>query len=209
MAAIDAHDGFIGRPFRAAGVGHHIEHAIAAHGQGNQARLADFATDVGGVGILGDDGQQHLRLHGAGAQCGFDAAARLVGLQAADANAAGKGDRDVAVTADGDGLKLDDPLPERVKAAVPVVLERTGFPAGDVTVTSVPDVSFRMSDGEKVWTVTFNPTTGAVAGKTSDDTVEPLSARRFLTRLHLAHGYGSEVNARWAWALHQSQRGNG
>ena len=100
-----------------------------------------------------------------------------------------------------DGLKLADPLPERVKAAVPVVLERTGFPAGDVTVTSVPDVSFRMSGGEKVWTVTFNPMTGAVAGKTTDDAGEPLSARRFLTRLHLAHGYGSEVNAKWAWAV--------
>ena len=100
-----------------------------------------------------------------------------------------------------DGLKLADPLPERVKAAVPVVLERTGFPTGDVTVTSVPDVSFRMSDGGKVWTVTFSPMTGAVSGKTTDDAGEPLSARRFLTRLHLAHGYGGEVNAKWAWAV--------
>jgi len=42
---------------------------------------------------------------------------------------------------------LDAPLHERVKAAVPVVLERTGFPSGEVTVTSVPDLTFNMDDG--------------------------------------------------------------
>jgi hypothetical protein len=47
-----------------------------------------------------------------------------------------------------DAVKIADPLHERVKAAVPVVLERTGFPGGDVTVTSVPDLSFLMdADG--------------------------------------------------------------
>ena len=109
--------------------------------------------------------------------------------------------RGPAPKGDGDGLKLSAPLHERVRDAVPVVLERTGFPTGEVTVTSVPDVSFRMSDGEKTWTVTFNPMTGAVAGKSNDDPAEPLSARRFLTRLHLAHGYPGETNVKWAWAV--------
>jgi hypothetical protein len=97
------------------------------------------------------------------------------------------------------GVFVPDPLHERVAAAVPAVLERTGFPPGEVTVTSVPDVSFRMSDGEKVWTVTHNPQTGAVSGKGGDDPGEPLSARRFLLRLHTAHGYPGAVNAKWAW----------
>ena len=53
--------------------------------------------------------------------------------------------------------------------AVPVVLERTGFPGGEVTVTSVPDLSFHMSDGAKTWVVTYNSQTGSVNGKPADD----------------------------------------
>jgi hypothetical protein len=100
-------------------------------------------------------------------------------------------------------LTLDAPLHERVKAAVPVVLERTGFPGGDVTVTSVPDLSFHMADGAKTWVVTYNAQTGSVAGKPADETapVEEMSTRRFLTRLHLAHGYPSSPNAKWFWAV--------
>jgi hypothetical protein len=97
-----------------------------------------------------------------------------------------------------------DPLHERVKLAVPVVLERTGFPGGDVTITSVPDLSFRMSDGAKVWSVTYNALTGTVNGTSASDTPpppEPLSTRRFLTRMHTAHGYPGDTNAKWFWAL--------
>lgn len=100
-----------------------------------------------------------------------------------------------------DGVTTSAPLHERVKESVPTILDRCGFAGGEVTVTSVPDLSFRMSDGEKVWTVTYNPQTGAVGGKSTDDPVEPLSARRFLTRLHVAHGYPSETGVRWAWAV--------
>ena len=100
-------------------------------------------------------------------------------------------------------LSLPDPLHERVKAAVPVVLERTGFPTGDVTVTSVPDLSFRMSDGAKVWVVTYNALTGTVSGTPADAVVPPeeLSTRRFLTRLHLASGFPGRTNAKWFWAV--------
>jgi hypothetical protein len=101
-----------------------------------------------------------------------------------------------------DALKLESPLHERVKAAVPVVLERTGFPAGEVTVTSVPDVSFLMSDGAKVWRVTYNALTGTVSGAPADSAPrEELSTRRFLTRLHLASGFPGSTNARWFWAV--------
>lgn len=101
------------------------------------------------------------------------------------------------------GLQLADPLHERVKASVPTVLERTGFPAGDVTVTSVPDLSFRMSDGAKVWAVTYNAQTGAVGGAPLEAAAPPeeLSTRRFLTRLHLAHGFPGDTNAKWFWAV--------
>jgi hypothetical protein len=98
---------------------------------------------------------------------------------------------------------LADPLHERVKAAVPAVLERTGFPTGEVTVTSVPDLSFLMSDGSKTWRVTYNALTGTVSGAPADSAPPPeeLSTRRFLTRLHLASGYPGSTNTKWFWAV--------
>ncbi len=99
-------------------------------------------------------------------------------------------------------LLLPDPLHERVKAAAPVVLERTGFPSGDVSVTSVPDLSFLMSDGAKVWRVTYNAMAGTVNGTSAAPAAaEELSARRFLTRLHLTHGFPGGPNAKWFWAV--------
>lgn len=99
-------------------------------------------------------------------------------------------------------LKLENPLHERVKAAIPPILERTGFPTGEVTVTSVPDISFLMEHDGKLWRATYNAQTGALTGRSPEEaTDEPISTRRFLTRLHLAHGYPSEVNARWVWAF--------
>ncbi len=101
-----------------------------------------------------------------------------------------------------DGIKLADPLHERVKAAVPVVLARTGFPAGEVAVTSVPDVTFPVEADGRVWTASYNALTGTVTGAPADaEQGTELSARRFLTRLHLAHGYPGEANCKWLWAL--------
>ncbi len=81
---------------------------------------------------------------------------------------------------------------------------RTGFPTGEVTVTSVPDLSFLMSDGTKTWRVTYNTMTGSVNGRRKVDRAPPpeeLSTRRFLTRLHTAHGYPGDTNAKWFWAV--------
>jgi len=101
-----------------------------------------------------------------------------------------------------DALRLDAPLHERVKASVPVVLERTGFPTGEVTVTSVPDVSFLMSDGTQVWRVTYSPMAGSVSAVPADSAPpEELSTRRFLTRLHVAHGFPGSTNTKWFWAV--------
>ena len=102
----------------------------------------------------------------------------------------------------GEGLKLDDPLHERVAASIPKVLERTGTPAGEIAVTSVPDLSFLMDADGKTWRVTYNPQTGIVSGRPGDEPVaEPPTIRRFLTRLHTTHGYPADVNARWTWAV--------
>lgn len=99
-------------------------------------------------------------------------------------------------------LVIADPLHERVKAAVPAVLERTGFPGGAVTVTSVPDLTFRMAAGDAVWQVTYNARDGSVSGKTAgSDEPEPPTVRRILTRLHTASGYPYRPGPRWGWAL--------
>lgn len=102
-----------------------------------------------------------------------------------------------------DALVMEAPLHERVKTTIPIVLEKHGYSTGEVTITSVPDLNFVMSDQDgKRWLVTYNAQNGTVGGRPADaETRTTISTRRFLTRLHLAHGYPSTPNARWFWAL--------
>lgn len=102
----------------------------------------------------------------------------------------------------GEGLKLTQTLPERMKAGLPTVLERQGFPTGEVTITSVPDLTFAVEAEGRTWTASYNALTGSVSGKPTDAPAESeLTTRRFLLRMHTAHGYPSETGARWYWAL--------
>jgi hypothetical protein len=104
--------------------------------------------------------------------------------------------------ASAESVKLTDPFHERFKAAVPVILERIGFPTGEVTVTSVPDVIFPVEADGRTWTATYSPLTGAVSGVPSGATPSTeLGWRRFLLRLHTAHGYPGDPNAKWFWAV--------
>lgn len=106
------------------------------------------------------------------------------------------------ITTAGGAVKLDNSLPERIKAAVPTILERSGFAAGEVTVTAVPDIVFPVEAGSKTWTATYSPLTGSVSGTPANDKPETeLGWRRFLLRLHTAHGYPVEANSKWFWAL--------
>ena len=101
-----------------------------------------------------------------------------------------------------DAIKLGSPLPERVKAAIPAILKSTGFPTGEITVTSVPELTIPIEADGRIWTATYNGMTGSLSGKPAETEEKPEpSARRFLTRLHLAHGYPGEQNSRWFWAL--------
>ncbi len=114
---------------------------------------------------------------------------------------AGRGTRP-APRANADGLFLEESLAESIKASVPAILERTGFPTGEVTVTSVPDVQFPVLAEGRIWTATYNPMTGVVGGSSSESKPETeLGWRRFLLRLHTAHGYPGESNSRWWWAV--------
>jgi hypothetical protein len=96
---------------------------------------------------------------------------------------------------------MDSPPHERFHTAIPTILERTGYPAhGTIVVTSVPEVVFPLGVDERTWFATYNPMTGTVGGSTHQTKPE-LGWRRFVLRLHTAHGYPGEVNARWLWAL--------
>jgi len=67
-----------------------------------------------------------------------------------------------------------------------------------------PELNFAMEGAGKVWQVGYNLQTGALSGRPEDllpQAGEPLSNRRFLLRLHTAHGYPSEFGARWIWAI--------
>jgi hypothetical protein len=98
-------------------------------------------------------------------------------------------------------LMLENPFHERMKAALPSLLARNGFPSGEVTVTSVPDLVFEMQAEGEPWTVTYNAMTGAVSGKPGRAVDEPISVRQFLLRLHTAHGFPGSIGPRWFWAI--------
>lgn len=98
------------------------------------------------------------------------------------------------------GLKLDDSLIDRLKSAIPVLLERKGFPKGDVTVTTSPDLKFPVDAAGQVWTATFNPITTTVTGAPGTSRSD-MTLRTFLLRMHLTRGYPGEMNTKWVWAL--------
>jgi hypothetical protein len=102
-----------------------------------------------------------------------------------------------------DTVRFAQPLEERVKATVPTLLEKYGFPQGKVNVTFIPDLTFLMTADDKIWKVKYHFQTGSVSGVSPDadvPTAKSVSTGQFLTRLHLARGYPSGVNLQWWWA---------
>jgi hypothetical protein len=98
-------------------------------------------------------------------------------------------------------ILLAHPLHQRIKNAIPTILERASYPVGVITITSVPDVVFQIEADGRVWTANYNAMTGNLTGKPADSVSEPLSARQFLLQLHTAHGYPGAQDIRWYWAI--------
>jgi hypothetical protein len=101
----------------------------------------------------------------------------------------------------GAGVHIDRPLPERFKEGLPTVLGRLGLPHEAVTLDEVPDLVFVLEAEGRLWRVTYDLQQGSIAGVPLDSPGEGVSARQFLTGLHLAHGYPAGGGARWLWAL--------
>ena len=97
------------------------------------------------------------------------------------------------------GVKIDDAVANRIKTALPTIMDRKGFPKGEVTVTTAPDVKFPVEAGGQLWTGVYNPITTTVSGTPGAEQSD-LSVRGFLLRLHLSRGYPGGVNTRWVWA---------
>jgi len=107
-----------------------------------------------------------------------------------------------------EGVSIDGSIYKRFESAVLTILERTGLlkakgdSSVDIVVTSVPELVFYIESDGRIWKASYNSQTGSVSGQPADtETKEPVSVRRFLTRLHLAHGYPSSPGARWGWAV--------
>jgi hypothetical protein len=100
--------------------------------------------------------------------------------------------------------KLDtlsgQPVADQLKVGLPAVFERAGLASGEITVTFVPDVLFDIetSDG-RTWQAAYNPLSHLLTG--TSEVSDPLTTRRFLTRLHVTRGYPPSASVRWFWAL--------
>jgi hypothetical protein len=67
-----------------------------------------------------------------------------------------------------------------------------------------PELAFYVEGRGKVWRASYNLQTGAITGRPAEATApstSTLTTRRFLTRLHTAHGYPAGFEARWVWAV--------
>jgi len=122
--------------------------------------------------------------------------------QAPSGSKSGRGEGTQTPDRNRNGIVVENNLHRRVEASIAAILERTGHDGGEITVTSVPDLVFPIEADGQIWIATYNATTGCVTGKpVGSEEKNEISVRRFLTRLHLAHGYPGEVNARWSWAV--------
>ena len=71
-----------------------------------------------------------------------------------------------------------------------------------VRIASIPDLAFIVSTNDEKWECRYSALTGAVNTKPSSTPGKTeFSWRRFLLRLHTAHTYPDEFNARWFWAI--------
>ena len=104
-------------------------------------------------------------------------------------------------SASSDALILDNPLSERMRQSIPTLLGNLGYPTGEVSIGSIPDLLFHLEADGKTWEARYNPLNGSLAGRPFEAPVEKLSVRRFLTKMHTAHGYTYSVGARWVWAV--------
>ena len=103
-----------------------------------------------------------------------------------------------------DPLRLDDCIDRVCKNSLPTILERLKIDATekDFRITTAPETVFEIRERDQIWAVRYNCITGAVSAKAADtQPSRPINWRLSILRLHTAHGFPSEMNARWVWAV--------
>ncbi len=97
---------------------------------------------------------------------------------------------------------IETALKSQVESAIPKICKSAGLACNEMVITSIPELSFPIKAGNETWVANYNPLNGAVTGrKPSEAAPSELSFRRFLLRLHTAHGYPSSGGVRWIWAV--------
>lgn len=99
------------------------------------------------------------------------------------------------------GLRLERPIAERFKQGVDTLLDRMELPCDEVAPPTVPELTFVMEVDGSPWKLTYNMQRGSVRGRPLAAPDQAFTVRRFLTRLHLSHGFSSSASARWFWAV--------
>lgn len=89
---------------------------------------------------------------------------------------------------------------EATTAAVGSLAAELALGPGRPTPRSVPDLEMLVEIDGEPHLVRHDLQSGTVVARAAD-AARPPAWRAFLLRLHLTHGYPSEVNARWLWAL--------
>ena len=84
--------------------------------------------------------------------------------------------------------------------AVPTILDRSGIKGREPVIRTTPDLSFLMEGQGKTWRVFYNTQLGRLSGR-PEQAPGPLSTRRFLILLHVAHGFPAKLDYRWIWAV--------
>lgn len=90
----------------------------------------------------------------------------------------------------------------QLETLLPQICKSANLNCYEPVITSIPELSFPVRVGKDDWIASYNPLLGSVSGrKASAEPPSELTWRRFLLRLHTAHGYPSSGGVRWVWAV--------
>ncbi len=100
------------------------------------------------------------------------------------------------------GLRTKTLLVDQLRRGLKSTLAKFDISAEQVTLTRGTNLVFQMEEADgKVWTMSYDIQQGSLRSVSEDKEGPEMSTRRFLTRLHIAHGYPEDVGARWFWAM--------
>lgn len=89
---------------------------------------------------------------------------------------------------------------EQLKTRISEALTASRKECTEVQIQTLPEVEFQLEAEGQIWDVKYQPQRGTMTARAAD-APSTMSIRNFMLRLHTAHGYPSEKNVRWFWAI--------